>query len=361
MSTRGSTLLKKVDRYLGILIIFFLSLFKVKKSPPSKPKKIGILATAAIGDTILLSALSKALKAQWPESKITLFAGDSNFAVAGLLEGFDKFIRISIKNPLLAISILRGAELDVLFDSDQWARLNTILSVFSKAKYTVGFKTKNQYRHYCYDVQVEHRNDVHELQNFLNLAFFLDSENKLSYLPSFKLDTPSLSGSRIIICHVNPSGEKAWMKEWNDGKWIKLIDSLTAENYEVYLTGGKEDQAALKTLCSKCQCQNKIQNVAGAYSLKETMQLISRAKLCVSVNTGIMHMASVLNINVVAIHGPTNPRRWGPINKNSIIIESSLACAPCLNLGFDYGCGINYCMQSIKFDDVLHACHRFLH
>ena len=55
---RGSKLLKVFDKYIGIPIVFFLGIFKQKKQIPTRIDKIGILATAAIGDTIIMDIFS---------------------------------------------------------------------------------------------------------------------------------------------------------------------------------------------------------------------------------------------------------------------------------------------------------------
>jgi heptosyltransferase-3 len=357
MSTRGNIKLKLVDRYIGIFLIFFLSFFKIKKIKPQQYDSLGILATAAIGDTILLSALAQSLKSKYPQAKIILFAGESNVAIAQLLVGFDEIVLITVKNPWKAILQLRKYSLDLLIDSGQWARINALLSFFAKSKHTVGFKTEGQYRHFLYDSVITHSSTHHELENFLNLN--LDFALEKPIIPMFKTHSVDKVNHRII-CHIKPSGEKAWMKEWDNSKWIKLIHYLEGRGFEVFLTGGPEDQTSLNELFNQGLSSKNVYVVAGKYSLKQTMELIQSAKLCISVNTGIMHMASVLGIDLVAIHGPTNPKRWGPINSNSTIIQSSLTCSPCLNLGFDYKCPVNDCMKEISYEKVLEEVKKYL-
>jgi heptosyltransferase-3 len=358
MKSRGNSFLKIIDKYIGIPLLFFLSLVRQKQPLSNNHKFIGILATAALGDTILLSALGKTIKLQYPESEVTIFASESNAAIVNILEGFDRLVFVPIKNPLKSIRILRKNKIDLLIDSGQWARINSLLTLFSGASQTIGFQTKGQYRHFCYDLTISHNDSIHELENFLNLASPLG--NITRSLPEFKKNQRIEKVNNRIVCHIKPSGEKSWMKEWDTQKWITLIDYFNNKGYLVFLTGSQEDREDLIKLHNKLQNMTKVIVVAGKFTLKQTQELLESCKLCVSVNTGIMHMASILNVNLVAIHGPTNPKRWGPLNQNSSIVESSLNCSPCLNLGFDYKCPVNECMKSITLDMVLEACKPYL-
>ena len=53
------------------------------------------------------------------------------------------------------------------------------------------------------------------------------------------------------------------------------------------------------------------------------LALISKLKLFVTNDTGIMHLASGINkLNIVAVFGPTNAYEWGPIGENCYSIQS---------------------------------------
>src|SRR5690242_21228596 len=81
---------------------------------PAQVAKIGILETAAIGDTTLLSAAIFDLRAAFPAASIVLFAGSSNIGVAKLLAGVDEVVRLPISSPVNACQIVRRYEFDLL-------------------------------------------------------------------------------------------------------------------------------------------------------------------------------------------------------------------------------------------------------
>jgi len=353
---RGSNLLKFIDKYVGIPLIFLLGLFKKKRKKPNKIERIALLKTAAIGDTTILTAIIKDIKDYDPKIKITLFSGGSNYEFAKLLtKQFSnlEIIKLPIKNSIKAIKLINKQKFDVFLDFGPWPRLNAIFSFFSNSKYTVGFKTKNQYRHFIYDNIVVHSDKVHELENYKNIIRTIGI--KKNNLPHINFIKNNNNINNVIVIHMFPGGSKSYLKEWPEEYWVNLINYLTKTNNLIYLTGAKIDRNRALKIKNLCKEKNKIIVSAGEFSLEKTIELINNSKLLISVNTGIMHIASALKCNLIVLNGPTSSKRWGPLNENAISLQSSLECSPCLNLGFEYGCNEDKCMKHIKIKDVINA------
>jgi heptosyltransferase I len=90
-------------------------------------------------------------------------------------------------------------------------------------------------------------------------------------------------------------------------------------------------------------------------SLDELAAVFSRVAAVLCGNTGVMHLACAVNAPVAALHGPTDPRKWGPRSTISRVITAGLPCSPCLYLGFEYACRRNTCLESIEVKDVYAA------
>jgi len=359
-SERGSKSLKFIDRYIGIPLVFLLGFFRKKRKIPKKFEKIALLKTAAIGDTTILTSIIKDIEDFNSNIKITLFTGSSNYEFAKLLtKEFEnlEIIKLPLKNPLKAVSIIRQYEFDVFLDFAPWPRLNAVFAFFSNSKYIVGFKTNAQYRHFVYDDIVIHSNKVHELENYKNIVRNIGIHK--NNLPQINFIKKEINNKNIIVVHMFPGGAKSYLKEWPEEYWIKIINYLTENNNIVYLTGAKVDRDKAEQIKKLSNNKDKISVVAGEYTLEKTIRLLSKSKLVISVNTGIMHLASALKCNLIALHGPTSHKRWGPLNKNAISLQSNLECSPCLNLGFEYGCNENKCMRNIVVKEVIMAIEKF--
>ncbi len=357
-SERGNVVLKFLDRWIGIPLVIILSLFRRRRSqPPQNPKRIGILIPAAIGDTIVASPIFDALKSRYPQAEIIAFASSSNLAIFELLGSLTRVVNLPIKNPLKALRILRHeGRFDWWIDCGQWARLNALYSFFAKAEFKIGFQTPHQHRHYIYDQTVSHSASVHESQNFDQLLspFHMQSTQKA------QLVAPNADKKKQILIHIFAGGSKPYLKEWPLENWKALVDQLTERSYQVILTGVSENKIEADKLITTLKHQDRITNAVGIWKLPQVAQEMRASQLVISVNTGVMHLASALNCNLVSLQGPTSVKRWGPTNSNVNAIQSPLSCSPCLNLGFEYGCPYNNCMKAITVQSVADAANTLL-
>jgi ADP-heptose:LPS heptosyltransferase len=363
-SGRGSTRLRLLDRYVGIPVVVAAGLVRTKRRLPSHPERIGLLNTAAIGDTVLMSAVIADLRDRYRQAKLILFTGPSNHQVAHLIPELDLTVLLDIFNPISAIRQIRRHDLAILLDFGPWPRLNSIIAAFSGARFVAGFKTRGQYRHFAFDAAVEHSSSQHELDNFRRLIRAADAEPR--HMPSLRcrrnLRPKSPIGPRgYIILHMWPGGSGSEHKEWPQQRWRALAETLIDDGYGIALTGSREQFPMNEELIARVRSVVRpwIANIGGC-NFAELANELQRANLVVSVNTGVMHMADALRTSLVALHGPTNPRRWGPLSSTSIALESPLPGSGYLDLGFEFPRRVPDCMNALSFDTVLTACRAAL-
>ena len=361
---RGSKGRRLLDRYVGIPLVAAAGLLRKKGHLPSHPKRIALLNTAAIGDTILMSAVVADLKDRYSQAELILLAGPSNHEVAHLIPELDQVVLLDIFNPMNAIRQTRQQEATVLLDFGPWPRLNSIIAALSGARFIAGFKTRGQYRHFAYDVAVEHLSSQHELENFRRLVRAADVEPR--HMPSLRWGSRSsvrgLRGRRgYVILHMWPGGTGSSHKEWPQERWQALAAALVHDGYGIALTGSREQFELNEKLIARVNplVRAFMANIAGC-KFPDLANELHRADLVVSVNTGIMHMADALSGSLVALHGPTNARRWGPVSATSISLESPLPGAGYLDLGFEFPRQVPDCMKALSFDTVLTACRAAL-
>jgi ADP-heptose:LPS heptosyltransferase len=92
---------------------------------------------------------------------------------------------------------------------------------------------------------------------------------------------------------------------------------------------------------------------------------LCQADLVVCGNTGVMHLAAGLGRPLIALHGPNPAAKWGPLAPaqapgQARVLASSLPCSPCLSLGFEFGCALRPCMESIELRAVQDAARPLL-
>jgi ADP-heptose:LPS heptosyltransferase len=274
------------------------------------------------------------------------------------MEGFDEEVVIPPNRPFSALQIIRKHRTDVVIDVCAWPRITALYAALSGARLTVGFRTDGALRHWAYDVAIKHFGNQHEIDNLRALLQpFGISGGALpravsKYRP--RVGDTEKSPTAAVIFHPWASGFRRHLKEWPIEKWVELARAVIADGYRIVITGGAADIERSVQLCSAIDRSGHVSTLAGDEGLPDTAAEIARAAVVVCVNTGTMHLAAALNRPLVALHGPTDPVRWGPLSDAALIVEPppGSGCGY-LNLGFEYPVNPPDCMAMITVDHVL--------
>ena len=353
---RGSPVLHFLDRYAGIPAVAILGRARRKRTLPSKIQTFGLLRTAAIGDTVLMSAAIADLRTAFPDASVIFFAGPTNFEMANMFNGVNQVINIPINNIAAAVRRVRSMAVDVMIDFGPWPRFDALLALLSRASFTIGFQTPGQHRHYGYDATVEHSSQVHEIENYRRLVRVLGV--KTGNPPRLRTPSPSASSTaNYAVFHLWPGGRRLKQKQWPVERWLALVEEIASREMEVVFTGAPSDRGGNDAIIERVRRHTRcfVRNAAGL-SLQETATVLAHARLVVSVDTGVMHIAAALGVPLVALHGPTSSRRWGPISERAIAVDSPLDGCGYLNLGWEYSAHPPACMECIPYETVRDAC-----
>jgi len=358
-----------LDRYIGIPLIFILKFFEkifFRKNKNFDIKKILVIKLTMMGDTILLSPAVKALKEKYSGCELTFLCSKVNYDIVKMWDFIDKIVvfrfDLFFKKPWVVffqIFQLFKERFDLAIDFEQWFR-NTAIVAFLTSKVSVGFKTPKQFKHYLFDIFVPHVKGRHEVLCFCDLVKVVgvEVENKNLFLKIDKgaeekirslLKNFGIEEKKYVIIHPS-CGIHGYYRQWDVEKYAEVAEYISSKGYKIVITGNKDD----------IQIANKLQklisyetlNLAGKTNIQEIVVLINLSKFVICGNTGILHIAAALNIPTVAIHGPTDPNKWGPWGKGHFVIKSDLDCAPCSYLGFEYGCKKRKCLDSIQTDRI---------
>jgi ADP-heptose:LPS heptosyltransferase len=363
---RGNQYLKLVDRYCGIPLLFLLRFFRKKRlAPPATINRIAVIKGAAIGDTVLLSAIVNDIRKTLPTVELLFFCGKTCVGIAEMIPGIDRVVFIPTTKPFFAIRTLRQAgQFDLVIDTGPWTRLEALFAFFTKGKFKIGFHSLNQHRHFCYDFAATHSNRQHELANNRELLKpFIQRPDSRPALVVPSLDVASLQAQLGIdpnrpcwILHPWSGGFKGEHKEWVADRWVAVANWLTEQGCQVVFSGAKANTEATDSLVALCQNQYlSIQSIAGKTSLAELLTLIRVSAGVISVNTGVLHIAATTATPVVGINGPVPTLRWGAVSEKAINIDCKPPLEGYIHLGFEYPKHPPDCMGSIEVTDVIEA------
>lgn len=361
---RGNALFRTLDYYAGIPLIVLLAAARRlrRRTPPSRIRRVGFMRTGGIGDIVLLSGVIQDVVAM-PGVEVHLFTGRANAAAARLIPGITQVHALPLTRPDIAVRMVRSVPLDVLFDTGSWPRVDAIFAAVSRAKWTVGFRGPAQHRHFAHDVVVDHSSALHELDNFRQLVAAAGFTSR--GLPRLGAGEPVppelLPGRPYVVCHLWSGGYMGERKEWPLDRWRAVIAHVVAAGYDVVFTGGPETRADTGSFHATLgDARPAVHDRAGRLRLAQTLELLRKSALVISVNTGVMHMAAAAGVPVISLEGPVPVHRWGPLGERAVSVVSRHPGAGYLNLGWEYDGAPADTMEAIAVDDVTAAVDRLL-
>jgi heptosyltransferase-2 len=159
-------------------------------------------------------------------------------------------------------------------------------------------------------------------------------------------------GCRDRVVGICPGAAAGSAKRWWPERFAALADRLIAAGGFRVVFFGSPDEARLVELIRARMAREAV-SLAGQDTLGSFMALAARCAVVVTNDSGSMHVANAVGTRVVAIFGPTDPRRTAPITAPAAVLYRHPACSPCFRTVCPYS--DHPCMRSIEVDDVYRA------
>lgn len=105
-------------------------------------------------------------------------------------------------------------------------------------------------------------------------------------------------------------------KMWRKVSWVRLSDMLVERDLRVVFVGrgGVDWESPIPSAV----------NLINKTSLPVLCAVLSRAKMCVTVDSAPMHLAAALGVPVLALFGPSDPSKVGPYSRRGMILQGKL-------------------------------------
>lgn len=306
--------------------------------------KILILKPSSLGDVVQALPVLRLLKLHWPESEVFWWIESR---LASLLEadpdlaGIVQFDRRRWTLPANWLEVwrsvrwMRNQSFDLVIDLQCLLR-SGFFAWLANGKFLVGLDDPREGARGFYDISV--RRDsfyTHAADWYLGVlkALNVPIHWNFQWLPERAAVSEAIKrkwnidSARWIV--IQPGAR--WLnKRWPVENYAELIRLLARAQpeYRFAIMGSAEDKEAGAALAQAAP--QTCVDLTGKVSLLEMIEWIRLSELMVSNDTGPMHVAAALGKPVVAIFGPTEPRRTGPYRQLQNVIRIDLPCAPCL-------------------------------
>jgi len=345
----------------GNTIFFYKKIFK-KRFKKEDVKKILIIRVDEIGDVVLTTPLISTLKMEFPKAKVCILVKKSTAELLKHNPNVDEIYitkswfkeKISLGEFIELIKKLRKENFDLVFDPHADPR--DIILAYFVGKYKVGYNVRGF--SFLLDSVAEYKNK-HIMETILDLARILGVKkinNKMEVYFSKKDEMKinnlfkryKLKRNKLLIC-INPgTGRKN--KEWPLENWQNLTKLLIKKyNCQVIFTGNAGDSILIdKIIKNNGNCHN----FAGKTTLLELAALIKICDLFIAPDTGSLHIARALNIPLIGLFGPVDPKIWGYDEEKYRSIYKKPDCSFCNMPTCKRKLEKNECMTDISVADV---------
>lgn len=314
-----------------------------------KIKKILVVSLSNIGDIVLTFPVIDILKRDFPDAQLDLIVGPNGESLVCGNPYFRKvFVYHKNQSPLSILKWLRELAVEK-YDLAVDLR-NTAIPFLIFAKYKTPLMTVRPKVGHMREQHLARLKSVHNftLSPAAKISLFISSADQDMVLQLLK---PFGSGRKVVFA----PGSRAESKRWQKEGFAKLADYLI-EHYgvEVVFTGDQNDVDVVSKISTLMK--NPSFDLTGKLTLPQSACLLSLSDLAIVNDSAPMHLASYLNIPVVALFGPTDPKRYGPWSDKCAVVRNNDQCLACRRSNKV----AHTCMQAIRVEDVEGVLENFL-
>jgi heptosyltransferase-1 len=333
-------------------------------------KNILLIKLSAMGDVVQTLPVLNKLRRRYPKAHIDWLATPPvaellrpNPAISDVIEfSRDEWVKPWTPAPFVSsarlIATLRAAQYDLVLDLQGQLR-SAVFAFASGAPVRIGFdkprgdvwkasprKITDQARKHAWQGAREgswlaytHHIplptlDVHPVERYLRVGPMLGLDGDAADF-SFPippeattridalLDYYGIGKTRLIAMAPGTNWET---KQWRSEAFAEVARHFLQKACAVTLIGSDRERAVCDEVA---RLAPGAVNLAGETTLSELAALIRRASVCVTNDSGPMHLAVALDRAVVSIFGPTDPVWAGPYRRDNAVLRADLPCSPC--------------------------------
>ncbi len=201
------------------------------------------------------------------------------------------------------------------------------------------------------------RDDEHEVDRWLRLV---NAGGVVADAADLRLRPRGRTLRRRGPVLIHP-GAAAPSRRWPASRWARIATALAWDD-DVIVTG----VAAEADVCAVVADDPRVANRCGSDDLESLTELVERARLVLSGDTGVAHLATALGTPSVTLFGPVSPALWGPAIDADLHRSlwpgdapdrraGSRRPAPSLRPGDPHGSDVDPRLERIGVADVIEA------
>ncbi len=317
-----------------------------KLSKNSSIKNILVISLTNIGDVLMNCPVLDILRRDFPQAKITVVVGPKAVSIFKGNEHIEAIVfdkHASWVEQLRWVFKLQARRFDVVIDLR-----NTVIPFFLNARYvTPPMLAVNKNTH----LVQQHLARLRALYPFDEAATFKQAidvgEADIAYVKDLLAGFIKPGESFALVAPLAADSAKTWNPQGFAQVCLRLMQE---HGLKVILVGGPQDKDILQGI--NAQLSNQALDLSGKTDLVQVAQILKSAACAIVHDSGIMHIASYLNIPTIALFGPTDPAESRPWGERYQVVQRNKNCPRCLDRKGNLA---HNCMSAISVEDVLNA------
>lgn len=324
-----------------------------------------IIGPSWIGDMVMAQSLFITLKQQYPDCLIDVLAPEWSLPILKRMPDVNEGLSADVGHG--EFSFLKRRKLGLSLKSKQYTHAiiiprswkSALIPLFARIPVRTGYRGELRYgllndiRELNKDIlkQTVQRYVAHAYQRNLQSApdipypaLLVDHKNQAQLLDKLGLEL-----NEPVVCMM-PGAEYGPAKQWPIDYYGKLAKSLVENSWQVWILGSEKDAVAGNEIAG--YANSGIYNLCGKTQLVDTVDLLACAKSVVSNDSGLMHVAAAVAVEVYVIYGSSTPDYTPPLTSEDKknIFYLGLDCSPC----FKRVCPLGHtdCLNDINYEDV---------
>lgn len=315
--------------------------------------KILIVRLSALGDTIHTLPLLNALKELYPSSKIDWVVEDKASAFLRnnplintlyiLPKRKWKKRKNKLKNFFDFISVIkkiRQTKYDIVIDVQQLLK-SAVFVALSKGKRKIAQEGGREFSTLFSNEIIKTNRKIfdinyHVVQRNLDIARYLGWRGSDIKFPLPSQTDETKEKANVLLKDINKekptiilAPSTTWEnKHWKSENWAQLIKTFS-ESTNIVITAGNGDKKLTDEIIS--QSRKEVINLTGKTNLKELREVISRADIVISPDSGSTHIAWAVNKpKIITLFFSTSKNRTAPFGEGYYSIQAKETCSPCM-------------------------------
>ncbi|NOY68365.1 MAG: glycosyltransferase family 9 protein [Deltaproteobacteria bacterium] len=293
--------------------------------PKIEAKRICLVRTSALGDTVHALALANAIKRGYPEASLTWILQDLPHDMVCRQPAIDRFITFDRNADLktwrkFLFRLRKEAPYDLAIIPQASAKVS-LIAMFLPAKVKLGFNFSRarEFHWLMTNAHIPARPMQHVQDQFFEFSDFLGIEKEPVCWDFCFTDMERKWQNDFFTAIKKPAvgfviASSSIEKDWPTASFARVMDHVANLGYAPVIIGGpgRSEAEIAERISGLCR---HAPILALEKPIRHTMLQLAGCSLVVAPDTGPLHMAVALNVPTIGMYGYSNPGRCGPYRR----------------------------------------------